>query len=210
MKKTIYTLAAGLLLAVSMSASAIDMGAIVKAQVVLGQVNQVVDKYKEVQDLLDAGTIELDVRDPKDNSSGKFILPFDGEGNLTEWADKALTAQVGAKAGEAVADKAVGALAAKVPFGGLMGSALKSKGKEAGAVMAIGGWDFIRESSSQSFNKLDDYSVYMHSQYQGTAEYEKALAAAMAIYPKLEKSHKKSVDKAYKKAKKAARKIKRN
>ena len=95
-------------------------------------------------------------------------------------------------------------------FRSFMASAMKSKGKEAGAVMAIGGWDFIKESSTHSFKKLDEYSVYMHSEFQGTAEYEKALAAAMAIYPKLEKSHKKAVDKAYKDARKRAKKLNRD
>jgi len=37
--------------------------------------------------------------------------------------------------------------------------------------------------------------------------HESALAAAMAIYPRLEKSHRSSVDKAYKDASKQARKL---
>lgn len=59
-----------------------------------------------------------------------------------------------------------------------------------------------------SFNSLFDYSVYLHSEFQGLPGYENALAAAMAIYPELEKSHQKSVDKAYKDAAKKARKAK--
>ena len=58
-----------------------------------------------------------------------------------------------------------------------------------------------------SFNKLQDYSVYLHSQFQGLPGYENALAAAMAIYPELEKSHRSSVDRAYKDARKRARKM---
>lgn len=63
-------------------AQAIDMGSVVKAQVVLGQVTQIVDKYQEIQDMLDAGTIELDVSEPIGNASGKFVLPFDESGEL--------------------------------------------------------------------------------------------------------------------------------
>ena len=47
----------------------------------------------------------------------------------------------------------------------------------------------------------------MHSQFDGLPGYEDALASAMAIYPKLERSHKSSVDRAYKEAKKEARRI---
>ncbi|MFT5211313.1 MAG: hypothetical protein ACI9CE_003052 [Flavobacterium sp.] len=56
------------------------MGGIVKAQIVLGQVTQVVDKYKEVQALLDAGTMTLDYADPIEGNTGRFLLP---------WAEKA-------------------------------------------------------------------------------------------------------------------------
>jgi|MGYP006122707639 hypothetical protein len=55
-----------------------------------------------------------------------------------------------------------------------------------------------------SFNSLQDYSVYLHSEFHGLPGYESALAAAMAIYPRLEKSHRSSVDKAYKNASKQA------
>ena len=55
-----------------------------------------------------------------------------------------------------------------------------------------------------SFNSLQGYSVYLHSEFHGLPGYESALAAAMAIYPRLEKSHRSSVDKAYKNASKQA------
>ena len=208
MKKVIFGVLT--LALASFSVQAIDMGSIVKAQVVLGQVTQVVDKYKEVQALLDQGVVELDVPAPQENAEGKFLLPFDAAGNPTEWATKAVTAKAGGAAGEAVGGKAAEMLASKVPFGGLFAGAAKSKAKEAGAVMAIGGWDFIKEASSLSFDNLDDYSVYMHSEFNGLPGYEEALAAAMAVYPKLEKSHKKAIDKAYKDAKKRAKKLAKN
>jgi len=194
------------LLLSSLTATA-DMASIVKAQIVLGQVSQVVDKYKEVQALLDNGTITLDYDEPIDNNTGKFLLPFDAGGNPTAWADKALNAQIGALAAEKATDSAINAAVAKVPFGGFMAGAAKSKAKGAGAIVAIGGWDFIKENSSLSFDNLDDYSIYMHEEFNGLAGYEQALAAAMAVYPKLEKSHKRSIDKAYRDAKKRARKL---
>jgi len=190
-----------------LAASAIDMSSVVKAQILIGQVSQVVEKYREVQDLLDRGVVELSVNQPIADGSGKFVLPFNEDGTPTEWAGKALMAKAGAEVGAMAGDKAAGMLAAKIPFGGLFAASAKNKSKELGAVMAIGGWDYIRENSTLSFNNMKDYSVYMHSQFNGLPGYEEALAAAMSIYPKLERSHKSSVDRAYKKAKKEARKI---
>ena len=137
------------------------------------------------------------------------MLPFDIDGNPTAWAEKALNAKAGAAAGKIVGDKAVGSLVSKVPFGGFLSGAAKSKVKETGAVLAIGGWDFIKDTTTLSFDNLQDYSVYLHSEFDGLPGYEDALGAAMAVYPRLEKSHKKSVGKAYKDAKKRARKMKK-
>lgn len=186
-------------------ALAVDVGGFVKAQLVLGQLNQVMGKYKEVQAMLASGEIELEYKEPLTGADGKFVLPFDDAGNLTPWAEKALTAQAGAAVGGMVGDKVVGAALAKVPFGGLFAGKAKSMTKGSGAILAIGGWDYIRETSTQSFNSLADYSVYLHMEFDGLPGYEEALAAAMVIYPKLEKSHKKYIDKAYKKARKDAK-----
>ncbi len=195
------------MLFVMSSNHAVDMASIVKAQVMLGQVSQIVEKYAEVQALLDNGSIELEVPEPADGNTGKFYFPFNQDGYLTAWADKALNAQVGAEAGGLVADQATNALASKVPFGGLVGGALKGKAKETGAVMAIGGWEFIKESSDTTFNSLNDLSVYMHVEFYGDPDYEQALAAATSLYPKLEKGHERAVSKAYKDARKAAAKL---
>ncbi len=188
-------------------AGAVNVGSVVQAQMVLAQLVHVAEKYQEIQNMLDAGTIELDVSEPIPDASGKFVLPFDEAGNPTVWAQKSLMAQAGAEVGAIAGEKAVNTLVSKVPFGGFLGGAAKSKSKEMGAVMAIGGWDVIRETSSLSFDNLHEYSVYMHSEFDGLPGYEGALAAAMAIYPKLKKSHKKSVDKAYKDARKQAKRL---
>ena len=186
-----------------------DAADLVRAQRILVGVGKVLDKYDDVQRLLDSGEIELNVAEPKAGSTGKFMLPFDDEGVLTPWAEKALSASAGSAVGATAGGKAAEALAAKVPIGGLAGGLMKRKSKETGAVLAIGGWDYIKSNTAASFNKLQDYSVYLHSQYNGTPDYEQALAAAMAIYPKLATSHQKSVDRAYKDARKRAKKLRK-
>ena len=185
---------------------AADMGSIVHAQVILGQIGQLTDKYKDVQDMLAAGTAELEVPEPAEGNTGEFYFPYMQSGYLTPWAEKALSAQIGAEVSGRAADGAINSLASRVPLGGLLASRAKGKAKETGAVIAIGGWDFIRENTDTSFNSLADLSVYMHSEFNGEADYEQALAAAMALYPELERSHERAIDNAYKQARRNARK----
>jgi hypothetical protein len=85
-----------------------------------------------------------------------------------------------------------------------MSGTIKKKGKEMGAVAAVGGAEFIKKSSDQSFNNLDDYSVYMHVAHSKEGGYQQALAAAMAIYPSLENTYEVAVKKAYELAAKDA------
>lgn len=177
-----------------------DIGNIVKAQLVLNQITQMVDQYQDIQALLDSGSIELDVAEPIPNSSGEFVFPFTRDGELTAWAEKAISAQVGSQVAGVAADRATNAIASRVPLGGLAARAARGRVQEAGAVVTLGGWVFIRESSDISFSNLDDYSVYMHVLHNGTAGYEQALAAAMALYPALEQGHQRAVDNAYREA----------
>ena len=205
MKKTIYGLLAGVWLVSSVVVYAADMNSIAKASMILSTVAGLADKYQDVQEMLNAGTLELDVPEPIEGNEGEFVFPYTESGYLTPWAEKALSAQVGAEVGGRAADSAVSSLASKVPLGGFLAGKAKSKAKETGAVVAIGGWDFIRENTELSFNSLDDLSVYMHSEFNGEADYEQALAAAMAIYPELERGHERAIDKAYKEARRKAR-----
>lgn len=185
---------AATLLAVPFTASAVDsalMGDIVKAQIVLGKVTQIMDKYREM-------TVELQAPEPRYDTKGKYLLPYLSDGEPTEWASKALQAQAGKIVGEKVADKAVGALASKVPFGGLAGGFMKKKAKESAAVIALGGKDFIEETSDQSFKSADDYCVFMHVRHGSDPDYKTMLASAIALYPDLENRMPSAIAKAYK------------
>jgi len=203
MKKILINIAFLTLFASTLSTSAIDVANVVRAQVVLGQVSKVVDKYQKVQTLIDAGAIGLKAPKPIQGSKGDYMFPYSADGNINPWGEKALTAQVGSKVGEKVAEEGVKALASKIPFGGLFAGAAKKQAKSSGAVLAIGGWDFIKENTDMSFDELRDLSVYMHSKFYGNENYETALAAAMGIYPELEKEHEKAISRAYKKLKKS-------
>lgn len=141
---------------------------------------------------------------PLADKSGAYHLPYNAKGELTEWANKALNAQIGAAVGAKAGEEASKAVTSKIPFGGLLNGAAKNKGKELGAIAAVGGAEFIKSSSDLSFSNLDDYAVYLHVKHSGNPDFAKALATAISIYPALEKGYSTSVKNAYAKAAKAA------
>jgi hypothetical protein len=169
------------------------MADIVKAQVVLGKVVQLMTKYAQYAITLEAPT-------PKANTKGKYLLPYNTNGELTEWATKTFNVKLGAMAGEKAGGMAGNAVASKVPLGGLASGFMKKKGKEMGAVAALGGQKYITSTSSMSFDKLDDYAVYLQVTHGKEAGLQQALAAAMAIYPELEAGYDVAVNKAYQRA----------
>jgi len=187
-----------LLLASSSSA----IGDIVRAQMIINQVLQVVAKAKEIRGATGGGAAPAEPVAPEplstEDKAGKFFLPFDSEGNLTGWANKAITAQVGSAVGAKAGEKAGSMLASKVPMaGGLLAMGAKKKGREMGAVAAVGGQKFIKESSTYAFANVQDLALYMHLNCSSHADYVKGFAAAMALYPDLEKTYETTVKKAY-------------
>ena len=172
-----------------------------KAQAIIYQINELVEKYREM-------TIELEAPNSMANSNGKYVLPFNDEGELTSWANKALEAQAGAAVGEKAGSVVGKALATKVPLGGFMAGSAKKKGKQVGAATAMGGMKFVKESSSRSLNKVDDYIVYLHVAHGSNPDYQKGLASAMALYPEMEGRTDFAIKNAYRQAAKVAKKKK--
>jgi hypothetical protein len=186
-----------LTLTASSAAFATSAADIVKAQKILSTVIELTSKYQAVTGKVTAPT-------PLANTNGKFLVPYGADGMLTEWANKTLSTQVGAAIGAKAGEEAGKQLASRVPFGGLASGLIKKKGKEMGAVAAIGGVDFMKKTSAISFNNLDDYAVYLHVTHANSGDYTRALAAAMAVYPELENRYDDAVKAAFQKADKAA------
>ena len=200
MKSIFSRIRAGLLalavLATPFNASAVVdsaiMGEIVKAQIIIGQI-------QEIRDTMNALTVDLEAPEPRYDTKGKYLLPYTQEGEPTEWAGKVLQSQVGKMAGEKAGDMAANALASKVPFGGLAGGFMKKKAKESAAVVAMGGKKFIQKTSDQSFKSLEDYAVFLQARHGSDPDFKMTLAAAVALYPDLEHRFAGYVKKAYRK-----------
>ncbi len=129
------------------------------------------------------------------------MSPYTSDLELTAWAQKALSAKAASEVTGKATDKALSKVAGKFgAFGGMMKKKAKQKSQSAAAVGAVGGWDFIRESSDVSFANLDDLAVYMNVVHGHSSDFTEALAATMSVYPKLEKSYQPSVQAAYRAA----------
>lgn len=165
----------------------------------------IVQRLVELNTKFAAYDVELPAPSPIAGASGKYVLPVTGDGALTGWAQKALSAQVGNVVGEQVAGEAAKRTVGAIPVvGGLAGGFAKKKGKEVGALAALGGPEFIKSSSTHSFNDVRSYAVYLHSKMGKSADYSKAVQAAIALYPDLEKTYAESVTAAYNEALKDA------
>lgn len=157
----------------------------------------IVQRLVELNQKYAAYNVELTAPAPASGVSGKYLLPIDEAGALTGWAQKAINAQVGNIAGEQAGAAAGKGLASVVPGGGLASGFLKKKGKEAGATAALGGPEFIKKTSSISFDTVESFAVYLHAKAGKSADYSKAVQAAIALYPDLEKTYSASVTAAY-------------
>jgi hypothetical protein len=158
---------------------------------------EIVARVIELNQRFGGSSMELSAPTPIQGASGKYVLPIKGDGSLTGWAERALNAQVGNIAGEQAGKAATRGLASVVPGGGLAGGILKKKGKEVGALAALGGPEYIKSSSTHSFNDVQSYAVYLHATAGKSADYSKAVQAAMALYPDLEDAYVASVQAAY-------------
>ena len=92
-RRTVLLLAALALVLPQIAAA--DAADLIRAQRILIGVSKVPDKYDDVQRLLDSGELELRIAEPKPSPKGKFMPPFDEQGILTPWAEKALSASAG-------------------------------------------------------------------------------------------------------------------
>lgn len=166
---------------------------VLKAQKIITQVVKLMEQYKNSQ-------VQLTAPSPIAGNTGAYLLPYKADGALTAWAEKALSAQLGKAVGAKAGDAATNAVASKVPFGGLAGGLIKKKTKEVGAVVAMGGMDFIKNNSELSLGSLEEYAVYLQAQHAGDSNYQIVLATAIALYPDLETKFESAISQAYQKA----------
>jgi hypothetical protein len=193
----------------AIAASSDMIGDIVKAQIIINKVLEVKVQYDKLAKDKE-GAIVLEAPEPVKGAGERYLLPHRADGELTAWAEKGLgaTGKVGAAVGEKAGDAAGKDLASKVPFGGIAGGLMKSKGKEIGAMAGLSGADFVKANSELSFKSLNEYAVHLFVRHGGDSNYKEVLSVAMALYPDLGGRFQGGIQDAYKaQAAKAAKKV---
>ena len=120
---------------------------------------------------------------PIEGNGGAFMSPFTSDGVTAEWVTKAMKVQASGDIGGAVGQIAADQLLSNIPFAGLFaGKATKALARSA-AMKSIGGEEFLKSSSDQSFNTLAEMAQYMYAFHSGHPEYARVVKATAAIYP---------------------------
>lgn len=120
---------------------------------------------------------------PLEGNGGKFMSPFTSDGVTAEWVTKSMKVKASGEIGGAVGQIAADQLLSNIPFAGLFaGKATKALARSA-ALNAIGGEEFLKSTSDQSFNSLEEMAAYMYAFHTSHPEYAQIVAATGAIYP---------------------------
>ena len=127
---------------------------------------------------------------PIEGSAGTYASPFTSDGVTAGWVTKAMqvkaAGQIGSMAGNYAGQKAM----EQVPFvGGFLGKKAGAAMGRSIALKSIGGEEFLRSSTDQSFGSYSDMAVYMYVTHGSDADYQKILQATYAIYPDFEAAY---------------------
>lgn len=121
-----------------------------------------------------------------EGTTGQFMSPFTSDGVTAGWVTKSIavksSGQIAGAAGSYAASKAL----ENVPFAGMFGKQLGEAAGRQVALRAIGGEAFLKSSSDQSFNSLEDMAEYIKDNYIDRQDIGQIMTATYAIYPQLQ------------------------
>lgn len=134
---------------------------------------------------------------PIEDSTGAFVSPFTSDDVVAEWVAKAMNAKAGSAVGGYVGAKAGQKAMENIPFiGGWLGQKAGSAAGRAVALKAVGGMEFIKETSDLSFNTADELAVFMYAKHSTHPKYAKVLSATQEIYPEMKLGYYKAIQRA--------------
>lgn len=118
-------------------------------------------------------------------STGKYMSPFTEDDTIAPWVEKGMTASVGANVGKALGSVAAFSASSDNLLLSLVGGAVGEMGGQALAIQAVGGWDYIKSNSDQSFESIEDLGRFLHYRHSAHPQYKEVLSATAGIYPEL-------------------------
>ena len=124
---------------------------------------------------------------PLADGSGKYFSPFTVDNVIADWVDKGIQLNIGNSVGGLIGAELANQALSEIPVLGAM------LGKEAGeylgsraALSAIGGEEYIRSTSDQSFVEIEDLAVFMYARHARHKDYKKVFEITVAVYPELQ------------------------
>jgi hypothetical protein len=133
----------------------------------------------------EAAYAQLQAAAPKPiaGNGGRYMSPFTTDGVTAEWVTKSMKVQASGQVGQAAGQIVGNQLLSKIPFAGMFaGEATKALARSA-AMKSIGGEEFLKSSSDQSFDDLKAMAAYMYAFHSSHPEYARIVNATSAIYP---------------------------
>ena len=125
-----------------------------------------------------------------EDNSGLYMSPFTSDLVVADWVSKAIDADIGTNLGGLIGTHVGRQLVSEIPFiGATVGRDLGELAGTELALNAIGGKDFLKESSDISFNNIEDMAVYLFKFNSEHPSYLAAVKATMVLYPALKKSY---------------------
>ena len=134
---------------------------------------------------------------PLAHNRGKYPCPYVASGALAPWADRAVRSDRGsARAGAMAAGMGIGA----IPIAGdLFAEQVERDMVKSAALKAAGGSKFMRTTSDQSFDKLDDLAAWHYINYSKAREFKTLQKFLVELYPYLADNYGMAVRKAKRK-----------
>lgn len=122
---------------------------------------------------------------PRPDNAGAYLFPMKQDGALAAWvASGARVAQSRSRAG--TLGRSLATAAGQVGDAAVLVGALGEALAHAQAIRAIGGWEYIRETSDQSFDSLRDMARWLHYRYADHADQARLLTAITSLYPEFD------------------------
>lgn len=118
-------------------------------------------------------------------TTGKYMSPFTEDDTITPWVEKGMAVTVGANVGQALGSVAALSASSDNVFLALAGGAIGKTVGKAISIEAVGGWEFVKENSDQSFATVEDLGRFLHYRHSAHPQYKEVVAATAGIYPDL-------------------------
>ena len=133
---------------------------------------------------------DLVAPEPLPDNSGNYMAPYSQDGVVAPWCDKAINVSVGSTVGQVAGAYAGSQALRQVPFvGGVLGAQVGKAAGRAIAINSVGGMEYIRETSDQSFHTVEELCVWMYATKSSNEHYQEVFKATGQIYPEFKERY---------------------